>query len=74
MGIYSFETTQEDRAFGNSRCRGVAYDENQRLTAVIEMETEPNSGVYDAYIISFKDENFSTSGVNVQAQNFNGNL
>ena len=22
------------------------------------METEPNSGVYDAYIISFKDENF----------------
>ena len=68
----SFETTQRDRVFGNSRCRGVAYDDNNRIAAVVEMETEARTNVYDVYVLSIKDDN-TVTGVNIQAKNFNEN-
>ena len=48
----SIERSFEGKNFGNTRCKGIAINDNKDVAVSIEVETGIGSGAYDIYLVT----------------------
>ena len=65
------EPSFEGKTFGNSRCKGVAINENKDVAVSLEIETGIESGAYDVYLVTIGQTLSRRNGVIIQSTNFN---